>query len=466
MGGTPGHFLRAFHDKGRVAPYLRQIPVFLLKSEDMGERGAILKACRLYRESVALTVAPSGIVKGATMHTEDAISKALEEMDESDHPMPAAKTSKEVLLLSADVGGTSSRLRLFTVPAENIDDASELQLVQTESIVHEFKYTNAHFDTFDEVLQSFLDGSGQTSLPVLACLAVAGVVVQNRVKFVNLGWTIDGDALAAAFGIAKIVLINDFEAQGYGVLTLDIDVDCTKLHDVPPVRGAPKALLGAGTGLGEAFLTAGKTGEYQVWPAEGGHAEFAPRQLGSSRKQFDLLKYLQIKFSAKARISVERVVSGKGISNIYEFLAWKDPKKINRAVFDRWRGLPDAKIHMNPAIVAEAANSGECELCTEAVELFVSAYGAEAGVLALKYMPLGGLYLTGGVTSKLHNFVLGEHGPFMSSFLDKGRVSQMLRRVPIYIVKQEDMGERGAMLKVIRLHRESCARPATNGQAL
>lgn len=434
--GAPEQFLEAFRDKGRLSDTLRGVPVFLVKGEDMGERGAMVKAMRLFRESLLPGVRDNPGVP----------------VDPEAPPESPAPPTGEVLLLSADVGGTSSRLRLFEPPgvAGNV-------VVPRENIAYEEKFANVRFESFADVVQVFLDNSGRTAAPVLACLAVAGVVVNNRAKFVNLGWVVDGEELSKRFGIEAVVLINDFEAQGYGVLTLDKSVDCITLQDAAPVHGAPQAVIGPGTGLGEAWMTVGESGDYEVWPTEGGHAEFAPRQDGASKVQYDMLKYLQIKFSAQARISVERVVSGRGISNIYEFLSWKFPKEVNKDVHRKWRSRTDS-IEMNPAVITVSANDGTSELAQKAVDIFIGAYGAEAGVLALKYMPFGGLYLTGGVSCKLSKLIAdpsqpGKQGRFLTAFLDKGRVSHMLKRIPVYLVKEEDMGERGSMLKAIRLYR-------------
>mmetsp|Transcript_11568 Transcript_11568/g.24365 ORF Transcript_11568/g.24365 Transcript_11568/m.24365 type:complete len:411 (-) Transcript_11568:157-1389(-) len=360
------------------------------------------------------------------------------------------------MLLSADVGGTSSRLHLFLPPGPN--EKSSL-LVPPERKIFECKYKNNKFESFSEIVGSFLKDCPVRKTPLLACFAVAGVVVENSATFVNLGWTIRGDQLQQDHNIKRVVLINDFAAQGFGMLTLNPRKDCDILQDVPPKDGAPRAVLGAGTGLGECFLTTGSNADYEVWPTEGGHAEFAPRQDGSSKLEFEMIQYLQIKFSAKARISVERIVSGRGLGNIYEFLAWKYPERVNKVVHRRFIGPVEGPRTFDPAAITDAANNGECELCKQAVTMWCSAYGAEAGVVGLTYMPFGGLYVTGGVTNKLRSWILGDpkhgcHGPFMEAFLDKGRVTPMLMRIPVYLVRGEDMGERGAMLKAMRLYAE------------
>jgi len=359
--------------------------------------------------------------------------------------------SGEVLIMTADVGGTSSRVHIFMAPAEHEMCLPPGELVSPDRILHTRKYRNATFDSFVDVLKTFMTEVNLSKPPVLCCLGVAGVVVDNSVKFVNLGWNIDGHGLQQSLGIARVVLINDFEAQGYGLLTIDPKQDCDVIQDAEPVKGAPCALVGAGTGLGEAFLTTSENGDYDVWPSEGGHAEFAPRQDGSSNLQFEMLQYLQIKYSARSRVSIERVVSGKGIANIYEFLAWRFPEKKNPMVHKRFLDKFD------PAVVVEAAISNDCKLSLEAIEIFVAAYGSESGVVALKYMPFGGLYLTGGVTSKTKDFILGlrgQAGHFMEAFMDKGRVAPMIHRIPVYLVREEDLGEKGVRYKACRLWEE------------
>mmetsp|Transcript_26564 Transcript_26564/g.60498 ORF Transcript_26564/g.60498 Transcript_26564/m.60498 type:complete len:422 (-) Transcript_26564:109-1374(-) len=370
-------------------------------------------------------------------------------------PMFIPKNGR-VTLLTADVGGTSSRLHIF-VPPDNSGEMTPAELVSADRVLHERKYKNARFESFTDIVSTFLQEVNLDHPPLLACLGVAGVVVENKVKFVNLGWTISGRELQKKLGIPRVALINDFEAQGYGVLTVDPDKDCEVLQGAPTVRGAPIALIGAGTGLGEAFLTFSENHDYDVWPSEGGHAEFAPRQDGSSMLQFEMLQYLQIKYSARARISTERVVSGKGIANIYEFLAWKFPEQKNIDVHHRFLGGAEQVNKHDPAVVVQAAYSGECSLCQKAIDMFVGAYGAEAGVLALKYMPYGGLFLTGGVTVKIKEWLMGKRGQtghFLEAFLDKGRVSPMLHQIPVYLIKNEDLGEKGVRLKAMRLWAE------------
>mmetsp|Transcript_16665 Transcript_16665/g.43029 ORF Transcript_16665/g.43029 Transcript_16665/m.43029 type:complete len:433 (+) Transcript_16665:82-1380(+) len=374
-------------------------------------------------------------------------------------------------LLAADVGGTSARLHLFKPPEEE----ENALLVPEDCIIASEKYASGKWDSLIDVLRDFLSRAspdGGPIVPVAACLAVAGAVVDNKCHLPNLGWDCDGAKIAKALGIQEVHLINDFEAQGYGILTLDksgSEVDV--LQDVPPLAGAPIAVLGAGTGLGEAYMTTGENGDYEVWPSEGGHAEFAPRQDGSSKLQFEMCQYLQIKYSAKSRISVERIVSGRGIANIYQFLAHKFPEKVNKAVHRKFLGDIQASAKNDPAAIVEAARKGECEISKQALDVFVDCYGSEAGVVALKYMPFAGLYITGGVTSKTSDFITapsnqGNPNAFMDSFLDKGRVSPMLMRVPVYMVRGENMGERGVKYKAMRMYQEwGLARKPSKGHS-
>jgi len=177
------------------------------------------------------------------------------------------------------------------------------------------------------------------------------------------------------------------------------------------------------------------------------YAEWAPRGEGSDEKQVQLLKFLKIKFSGWNRISVERVTSGPGISNIYEFLAYRDPTKIDRPVHRQFLASK-----MAPHVVT--GNAAEGTLCDEALQIWSACYGAEAGVLGLKFMPFGGLYLSGGVTARLLDRL--QHRPeFMEAYWDKGRVSPLLSRVPLYVINAGiEMGERGAHLRAVTMLRK------------
>jgi glucokinase len=218
--------------------------------------------------------------------------------------------------------------------------------------------------------------------------------------------------------------------------------DYIKLNDAKPRPGAPMACVGAGTGLGECFLTA-SAGRYTCWPSEGGHAEFSPRD----QVTFDLLEHLKAKFSHKKRVSVERVVSGPGLASIYEFLR-------GHWAFEDHVGAPADKAFMaahesRKAAVVAAGAAGEDHVCLKAVEIFNECYGSEVGVAALKWLPYGGLYITGGIAAKNPEWIQSK--TFMDAFRDKGRMSHLVSSVPLYLITTEDTGERGALYMAVQL---------------
>ena len=215
-------------------------------------------------------------------------------------------------------------------------------------VVKAASFLNERYDTFNAILQKFLYATEPVieTLPTVAVLAVAGPVSNNKVLFTSNGWLIDGKDIEADFGGAKgikrAVLINDFVGCGYGVLTLDHKTEAVCLNEAKMVEGAPIVCVGAGTGLGECYLTShkGDKGTYECFASEGGHAEFAPR----TDVEFELLKFLKKKFSAKHRVSTERVVSGTGLANLYEFFSHKNPSKANKKVAKEFEKAGSMKV--------------------------------------------------------------------------------------------------------------------------
>jgi glucokinase len=166
--------------------------------------------------------------------------------------------------------------------------------------------------------------------------------------------------------------------------------------------------------------------------------------------QIELLKYLKIKFSGWNRISVERVVSGKGICNVYDFLAYRDPTKVDKKVHKEFLSKPG-----NAQVIAENAVPGS--LCGKAIEIFCACYGSQCGAVAIQIMPFRGLFITGGVSKQLQKSLADEEGAFMGAYYDKGRVSNLLTQVPLFLVMNDDMGQRGAHLRSVRLLHEYLA---------
>jgi len=214
------------------------------------------------------------------------------------------------------------------------------------------------------------------------------------------------------------------------------------------VSGAPIACVGAGTGLGECFSTTTDAGApYETFASEGGHGDWAPR----SALEVELLEFMKAKFGQRHRVSVERVISGPGLATMYEFFSGRFPEKVLAEVHAQIEGAGEFKGKVIAQHSSKGGGAPHCELCKLTMDTFATAYGAEAGVAALKWIPLGGLYIAGGLTPKNLHLLKGESSLFMQAFHDKGRLSPLLKRVPVYAVLAEDIGQRGAHLVAFRL---------------
>jgi len=396
----------------------------------------------------------------------------------------AAPAAGSRLVMSGDCGGTNTRLVLVRVPAGVKAKVGE---EPDGEVVFAKKYLNAENTSFVAVCEKFLSETSALTggeKPQACCLACAGGIVNNTVSFTNVtgGWTIDGNELSKILRIPKVKLINDFEAQGYGLLTLGKG-EVIQLNDAAVAPGAPIACVGAGTGLGECYLTADGDGKYTCWPSEGGHAEFSPRsevtfellefmknrltefgtpeKIGRVFKRWDVddngsisreefaaaVKDLDLKGLRPRRISVERVVSGPGISAIYDFLRkhWAFEAQVDPKLDAEYMAAPP---HMKSAIVARGNAEGQ-EVCKHAIDTFVECYGSEVGVAALKWLPRGGLYISGGIAAKNPSWIQSE--TFMSAYKDKGRLSPLVMAVPLFVVLTEDTGERGALFYAVQM---------------
>lgn len=343
------------------------------------------------------------------------------------------------ILLAGDIGGTKTILRL-------VDSAVHVEGMPTPTTLYQETYASQSFPDLVPMVQKFLATAeavvGQSLTVARACFGIAGPVIDNSSKLTNLKWSLTADRLEQTLQIPKVALINDFAAIGYGVLGLAAD-ELLTLQAAEVDRTAPIAVLGAGTGLGECFLIPCQ-GHYHVYASEGSHADFAPR----STLEDELRMYLQAERQI-SRVSVERVVSGRGIASIYQFLRQRSPELESPAlaeIFQTWQqeqaqGLKGTDLS---AAVSQAALAGDDRLCVEAMRLFVSAYGAEAGNLALKLLPYGGLYVAGGIAPKI--LPLLQAGEFMASFKDKGRFRSVLERISVQVVLNPQVGLLGAAL--------------------
>ncbi len=340
------------------------------------------------------------------------------------------------MILAGDIGGTKTLLSL----AEKNSDGF--------TVLHEQRFAGADYVDFSDVLHNFLTTAKAHlgELPSLssACFGIAGPIRDRKSQLTNLDWAFDSDRLAEEFNIANVILINDFVAVGYGVLGLKSH-DLHTLQEGKLLERAPIGVIGAGTGLGEAFL--GWNGNrYEVYPTEGGHADFAPR----NELEIELLQYLRKNHD---RVSVERIASGTGIVAIYQFLRDRQfaPESAELAEkIRRWEAgdfnADAAAAIANAALVNCGVNSETNidHLATQAMQMFVEAYAAEAGNLALKLIPNGGLYIAGGVAPKI--LPLLQDGTFLQVLKSKGRVSPVLEDIPIHIVLNPEVGLIGAML--------------------
>ncbi|ABA20557.1 glucokinase [Trichormus variabilis ATCC 29413] len=340
------------------------------------------------------------------------------------------------LLLAGDIGGTKTILRLVEV-----SNSSELHNIYEES------YQSGDFPDLVPMVQQFLVKANIPSHPEKACFAIAGPVVNNTAKLTNLVWFLDTERLAQELSIPFISLINDFAAVGYGIFGLSKQ-DLFTLQAGKHQTEAPIAIIGAGTGLGQGFLI--KQGnQYQVFPSEGGHADFAPR----NELEFQLLKYLLDKHDIQ-RVSVERVVSGQGVVAIYQFLRDRklaiESPEIAQVVRTWEQQAGQAEKTVDPgAAIGKAAVQGSDRLSEQTLQLFIDAYGAEAGNLALKLLPYGGLYIAGGIAPKVLPLI--ENSNFLLNFSQKGRMRPLLEEIPVHIILNPQVGLIGAALCAARL---------------
>jgi len=306
------------------------------------------------------------------------------------------------MILAGDVGGTKVHLALFDFTDGNLKHARDKIFPAKE------------YAGLEEIVKEFV----LTEKLTAACFGVPGPVREGRLRLTNLPWTLDSRELARNLKVDYVFLINDLQANGYGIAELDADQIYT-LSEGDARQVGNRALISAGTGLGEGFIIwDGRT--YVPYPSEGGHADFAPR----NRDEFDLLRFLGNKYNG--RISYERVVSGQGLTNIYEFL-----REVRGVEEPAW--LAERMTQEDPnAVITESALKAKSKLCEMTLDMFVSAYGAEAGNLALKVMSVGGLYLGGGIAPRILDKL--KDGTFLKAFTDKGRMRQLLVNMPVRVI--------------------------------
>jgi glucokinase len=313
-------------------------------------------------------------------------------------------------LIAGDIGGTKSWLAWVTAASQG-----------TQALRFERVYASADFVSAEELLRQFMADARVDGPPDSLLLALPGALHAQRATLTNLDWTLDATELRAALGIAAVRFINDFQAAAAGVATLTA-ADLVALNPQSPEPGGVRAITGAGTGLGLAFMLADANGRYQSFATEGGHVDFAPANAMQAR----LLERLRAEYG---HVSWERVVSGLAMNDLYRFCC-----------AERNHPLPGETV--DGAALAQRAGSGEA-VAEAALELFIDLYGAWVGNVALMYQPRGGLYIAGGVAGHLQARMQSPR--FMDAASDKGRMRSVVERTPIFLITCDRLGVQGAI---------------------
>jgi glucokinase len=320
------------------------------------------------------------------------------------------------MILAGDIGGTNARLSYYREQDDNVHFTA----------VHESVFRSREFRGLDEVVLKFVSETGLR--PTIASFGIAGPVRNGRVETPNLPWVIEATRLARELQLDSVNLINDLEAQAWGIQCLEVS-DTVALNPlIEQTSSGNQAVVAAGTGLGEAGLIwDGK--RHDIFACEGGHCDFAPR----NELEIELLRYLLTRFG---HVSYERIVSGPGLVNVYLFL-----KDTHRGVEPQW--LRDEIAAGDPgAAISRAGVDGKAPLAEQALDLWISIYGAEAGNVALKVLATGGIFLAGGIAPKILPKLAGPL--FMQAFIAKGRMQPLLEAIPVRVITNGNTGLLGA----------------------
>jgi len=317
------------------------------------------------------------------------------------------------MILAGDIGGTHARLAFFE--ATN----GHFRLISASV------FPSREYDGLDAIVAKFVETADLR--PDAACFGVAGPVRNGRVEASNLPWIIESQSLADELRLPKTLLINDLEANAWGIPTLD-PKDVVPLNRVNGTPIGNQAVIAAGTGLGEAGMYWDGT-RHHIFAAEGGHADFAP----NNELEIELLRYLAGRYG---HVSCERVISGPGLVNIFQFL-----RDTQRGTEPEW--LTEEMQHGDPAAaISRAALDGKCGLSEQAMDMFISIYAAETGNLALKLLATGGVYLGGGIAPKLLPKL--KEPRFMQTFVSKGRMQSLMEAIPVKVITNDNTALMGA----------------------
>jgi glucokinase len=333
-------------------------------------------------------------------------------------------------VLAGDIGGTNTRLAIYDVP-----DAG----VRGLKPIFDKTYPSAVHSGLETIAQQFLDEAraalGSASEIDAASCGIAGPIENNICRATNLPWVVDGNALSARFGIPRFQLVNDFQAAALGVTAVGPH-DLVALGGDPPVMNGPIAVLGAGTGLGQAFLFWSPTdNRYRVVSSEGGHVDLAAR----TPLEHALVHFLTRKYG---RVSAERVLSGKGLVDVFSFLS-EEPACRGLIRPETAAVLASPEPRRDPAAaISERAMAGTDPVCEMALAIFCSVLGATAGNLALTVLATGGVFVAGGIAPRILPYL--QRGGFREAFDRKGRLHTLVERIPAYVVTHAQPGLLGA----------------------
>ena len=326
-----------------------------------------------------------------------------------------AVMNEKDFILAGDIGGTKTSIGLFTMGKKR------------PALRHKAIYPSADYNNLEEIIDEFLTGSRVK--PVQAYFGVAGPVKNGNCKTTNLPWNISEKKIQKYFKLKKAVLINDLKAMAFSVPFLN-GTEVSLLNSIRSPGRDNISLIAPGTGLGIALLAYNK-GEYLPMSSEGGHVDFAP----GNDLESGLLRYLGKKYG---HVSIERILTGEGLYNIFNFLvsieAYKAPKWL----------LKNIEEDIPAKVINEMAAARGQKLCLKAIDVFISILGAAAGNLALTGMTTGGVYLGGGIPPKLLWRL--KQGIFMKSFTEKGRFKSVLERIPVKVIMNDNAGLRGAAI--------------------
>ena len=322
------------------------------------------------------------------------------------------------MILAGDIGGTKTILALFKREGNEFKSLKKKQ------------FSSAHYQTFAELLTAFLIDTNCTQI-LAVCIGVAGIVANGRCETTNLPWILSSKEIGERINCQNVWLLNDLEATAWGLLDLP-EQSFVELNPNAQQQQGTIAVLAAGTGLGEAIIAWDKSKcSHHILPSEGGHADFSP----TNDQEMALLKHMMEKYPD--HVSCERLISGDGLVNIYQFLKHYSNAPTNLETEQQMSERDPA------TVIGEAGVAGQDTLCLEALKLFCRLYGSESGNLALKCLPYGGVYLAGGIGVKILSIL--QQGEFMSGFLAKGRCRPVLQKISVKVCTNLEVALLGAL---------------------